>query len=237
MKRLILFLTAVAMILCSCEKIEPASNTQNTNNENRTYVHFTYNVVSPRQVVFNYMCTQNIRYFMWDFGDGTYDSENQGTNHIYKNPGTYTVELSGQTSKGGDVYSYKQNITLLNPKAIYIKSFTFEEVPNPNKYYRVYMYDDDWFTNNWELNSLYTQEKLPSKNMPFTKKLYPAKVMDKLSGDNYYNVEVYYSDTRNGDGTQCFKGKITKEKILEYYPSYRYKSNGLVFTIDMDFSY
>ena len=63
--------------------------------------------------------------------------------------------------------------------------------------------------------------------------------MSGLSGDNYYNVELYYNDRTDGDGKLCLKSKLYKEDILTYLGShFLYSNDGKVsLFIDMLYTY
>ena len=81
---------------------------------------------APLDVFFNNK-SRNQGKFFWDFGDGTVDSSNFSPNHIYKEPGLYTVSLviiDSNTCNISD--SYKRTIRVHGQTGA---DFTFELEP------------------------------------------------------------------------------------------------------------
>ncbi|MGB9940207.1 PGF-pre-PGF domain-containing protein [Methanosarcina sp.] len=75
-----------------------------SSNNNPPVANFTSNVTSgtvPLAVQFNDISINNPATWLWDFGDGTYSTE-EFPEHIYLSPGNYTVTLTVRNSSGFD---------------------------------------------------------------------------------------------------------------------------------------
>ena len=87
----------------------------------------TTNVCDGTVTLFNdsstIMITDTIQSYLWDFGDGSPQNNNQNSTHLYANESTYNVELS-VTSKFGCIDSLtKTAIVYPNPVANYSAAF------------------------------------------------------------------------------------------------------------------
>lgn len=222
MKRLLFPILLLAMIATGCKPDEPKYN-HNTGESGTQQeyakapeINFSVEVKQPLSIVLTdnskYTYTQPI--YTWDFGDGSTSTEKNPT-HRYKAKGVYKVTLT--INNGLYISSAYRAVTIENPTKCYVTGCQFDKVPYNNKYYYAKLNDDDlitgtWFTTQWQL--------LSSANLPFTYMFTKSTEMTGLSGDNYYTLYVYYSDSKSGNGTQCMKQKITTAtEIYGAYPT------------------
>ena len=179
-------------------------------------VGFSYELTKPFTISF-LNTSSNISRYKWDFGDG-YTSTQESPMHTYNETGKYRVTLTGD-----DTYECHATITISKPK-IYVAGWRLYNIPYENKYYKLAMYDDDWFGNDWWFETVYTK-LLCNSDLPFTHKFNKPVLMDKLDGDNYYTIKLYYSKNTSSDGTLCYSTKLTKEYIYKYWDEYVWTSS------------
>jgi len=92
--------------------------------DNSPVANFTSNVTSgriPLAVQFNDTSINNPTRWSWDFGDGTYSTE-ESPEHIYSSPGNYTVTLEVWNSNGFD--SKVGIITVLEHPGLPVANFS-----------------------------------------------------------------------------------------------------------------
>ncbi|MDD2344700.1 MAG: PKD domain-containing protein [Bacteroidales bacterium] len=77
-----------------------------------SFSHFNNNNFAPNKIIFK-NTSSGANQFMWHFGDGN-QSNNDEPNHVFNNPGTYTVKLRG-TCTNNDFNEYSQTIFVSNP--------------------------------------------------------------------------------------------------------------------------
>ncbi len=77
-----------------------------------SFSHFNNNNFAPNKVIFK-NTSNGANQFMWTFGDGN-QSNNDEPQHVFNNPGTYTVKLRG-TCSNNDFNEYTQTIFVTNP--------------------------------------------------------------------------------------------------------------------------
>lgn len=210
MKKIYLLFVAV-IALCACNPNEPTFNPGGGSSSKTAYAKYSYKITTPPYVVTFTNESQGLTNFTWDFGDAQTSTKADPT-HTYKALGTYTVTLTGYS--GSQKYTYKKEITIAQPK-IYVAGYRLSTIPYDNKYYQVKMVDDDWFGTDWGFQTVYTP-LLKKSDLPYEVKFNSPKLMDKLDGDNYYTVYVYWSNSTSTDGTQCLKQKLYKSEILKY---------------------
>lgn len=209
----ILFLMIASFIMVGCNENEPYNN---SNNSKEISVSFVYNKTGALTIRFTNRST-GVSSYKWDFGDGSTSTEKNPV-HKYSKIGKYVVTLTGD-----GIYECKANITINQPK-IYVSGWKIYKIPYQNKYYKLKMYDDDWFGSDWYFTTEYTKS-LGDSDLPYTINFNNPKLMDKLDGDNYYNVYLYYSGNTSSGGTECFHGKMTKENIYKYWDEHVWTSS------------
>ena len=191
---------------------------------------FSYESTGLFTITFNNVSMGATQY-SWDFGDGE-TSEEKSPTHVYESAGTYRVILTVKDSKGSSDDVVK-NVSVNKPK-IYMSGFRIYKIPYTNRYYKVVCYDDDLLSSEWGFGGVYTPI-LNSSNIPYTQKLQP-RIMDKLDGDNYYNVVVYHSKTTSEKtGTLCLEKKLQKTEILKYKDEYIFTDGDTQIGILMEF--
>ena len=205
-----LFIALIA--LCACNPNEPTYNPTGGGGSNKSaYAKFSYKISSPPYEVTFTNESQELSNFTWDFGDAQ-TSRKKDPTHTYSAMGTYAVTLTGYS--GSQKFMFKKSITIAQPK-IYVAGYRLSAIPYENKYYCVKMEDDDWFGTNWGFRTVYTPLLMKS-DLPYEVKFNSPQLMDKLDGDNYYTVYVYWSNNTSTEGTQCLKQKLYKSEILTY---------------------
>lgn len=219
MKRKIILLALLAFVIAGCgERNTPTipSGNGNGNGSGSTTtnvsVDFTYQQIGPFMFSFT-NTSKGADSFKWDFGDGMWSNGKNAT-HEYESTGTYTVTLTA--TSGTQKYDCRKKITVKKP-SIYVVGYTLYKIPYQNKYYKVVCKDDDWFGTSWGFTTVYTP-LLDNFDIPYSTTWGTPKLMDKLDGDEYYTIYVYYtSNTSNTSGdTQCLKQKLTKSAIYQY---------------------
>ena len=170
---------------------------------------FTYKTEAPLKVVLTNTST-NATSYEWDFGDGKTSTEKNPT-HRYSAVGSYIITLVAKNPSGSQ--QYRQTIQISAPK-VFIKGIRYNYVGKKGKYYKSVCKDDDLITHTW-WNTGYTP-MLSDSNLPYSYIFTTPVEMTGLSGDNYYTVYVYWSNTTSGDGTQILKQKMYKESIMSY---------------------
>ena len=227
------FLLAIVVAFISCGepynepeyggKTEPGGTTPGGGGGGGTQtsvsVSFSYEPAGP----FTYKFTNTSKgatSYKWDFGDGKSATTKDAT-HTYEEAGTYKVTLTG--TYNGQKYDSRADVKVSQPE-IYISGYTLYKIPRQNAYYKVVCKDDDWFTTNWGFETAYTP-LLDNSDIPYTKIFSDAPIMDELDGDNYYTFYVYWSNSTNGNGTQCLKQQLSKSAILEYKDEHILTSN------------
>ena len=224
MKRTFFFLMMAVAILSSCQdQNEPDFTTRSSSGSGGgggtqpiKSASFNYQQTAPFTITFT-NTSSNISSFKWDFGDGTTSTEKSPI-HKYSKEGKYLVTMTGDGQ-----YECKANITINKPQ-IYVAGWKLYNIPYQNKYYKLKMYDDDWFSTEWGFETVYTKS-LSNSDLPYAINFSTPKIMDKLDGDNYYNVKLIYSSNTSSDGTICFNGRLEKSTIYTYKSEYTWTSS------------
>lgn len=215
-------------VACSHEEpYGPNSNSNNPNyNHGNTYATpdamFSITTKHPLTIVIDNRSRNAARYY-WDFGDGNKSSD-ESPSHKYSSMGVYRVKLTVYNSVG-DSDTYEANVTIENPSKVYFTGVTYEKLSVNNKYIKFKLVDDDFFTTTW-CNSTY---KLLSKaNLPYDFILNTPVLMDGLDDDDYYVINVYWSNSNSGSGTKLQGFRFNTSLIYNEYPETIYwnESNG-----------
>lgn len=170
---------------------------------------FSYQVKQPLSVALTNTST-NATSYVWDFGDGKSSTEKNPI-HRYDSKGVYKIKLTAKASGLTDIFS--SNVTIENPTKIYISGFKVSKIPYQNQYYYIKVIDDDFFTTTWVKTKHFL---LSNANLPYSYMLANPVLMDGLSEDNYYMMQLWYSTTSTGTGTKVGDFKMTKAQILAY---------------------
>ncbi len=70
---------------------------------------------APEEVTFTNLSTGDELEFLWDFGDGSVDSDDEHPVHTYQNSGDYTVTLKAHNDAGEDIKVRMNYIILTSP--------------------------------------------------------------------------------------------------------------------------
>lgn len=170
---------------------------------------FSYQVKQPLSVALT-NTSVNASSYVWDFGDGKSSTEKNPI-HRYDSKGVYKIKLTAKASGLTDIFS--SNVTIENPTKIYISGFKVSKIPYQNQYYYIKVIDDDFFTTTWVKTKHFL---LSNANLPYSYMLANPVLMDGLSEDNYYMMQLWYSTTSTGTGTKVGDFKMTKAQILAY---------------------
>jgi hypothetical protein len=106
--------------------VEPSFNFLHTNNNN----------YAPTKVNFQ-NTTSGANQFKWFFGDGD-ESNNDSPEHIFRNPGNYTVKLRGTCTNGSEKEASQQILVIPAPRRIVIDSLNLM-LPSAFKNSRVFV--------------------------------------------------------------------------------------------------
>jgi len=106
--------------------VEPSFNFLHTNNNN----------YAPTKVNFQ-NTTSGANQFKWFFGDGD-ETNNDSPEHIFRNPGNYTVKLRGTCTNGSEKEVSQQILVIPAPKRIVIDSLNLM-LPSAFKNTRVFV--------------------------------------------------------------------------------------------------
>ena len=169
-----LFLFACA-ILCACDHTEPVTPSGGGGSTTAN-VDFVYQMSG----LFTYKFTNTstgCSSYKWDFGDGE-SSTTKNATHKYASEGAYTVTLTGTAN--GNKYRCSKKISVKKP-SIYVAGYKLYRIPYQNKYYKLIMYDDDWFGTDWGFQTVYTP-LLDNSDLPYVKEFNNPNIMDKLDG-------------------------------------------------------
>ena len=79
------------------------------------YARERYNETTPFEVRFEHQSTGEITSWEWDFGDGQTNPTRLSLNHVYTEPGTYTVSLTISGPAGTDTKTIPNYITVGGP--------------------------------------------------------------------------------------------------------------------------
>lgn len=168
---------------------------------------FSYTTQHPITVVFNNTSTDATTY-TWDFGDNTTSIENSPT-HKYAGIGVYKVTLTA-TNNSGKQSTISQNITVEAPTKCYFAGVTYKKLSVNNKYIRFKLIDDDIFTTTW-CTSEY--RLISTANLPYQYTLTKPIYLNDMINDEYYIINVYYNNSKSGDGTKLEGFKFLTRKV------------------------
>ena len=205
-----LFLLLVAMLtIASCSRDKESSYEPSTPTIHEVQPSFTAVTRKPFTVILTNTSLYATEY-SWDFGDGTTSTEVSPT-HRYQSKGVYIITLTAKNlfCEG----TAAKRATLYDPTEIYISGFGIKKIPYQNQYYYVRVIDDDVLTTTWVKTK---HVLLSSANMPYDYTLASPVLLDGLSDDEYYTMELWYSTTSSGTGTKIASYRMTKSQILEY---------------------
>lgn len=215
MKKLF-YCIALAVCCAACSE-DPVSTPSWTNNPGTTTVvptaDFQIKVQQPLTVVLIDK-SENANYYRWDFGDGNTSTQKNPT-HKYKGIGVYKVTLT-VTSRTGNKSSISKNVTVEAPTKCYFAGVTYKKLSVNNKYIKFKLLDDDVFTTTW-VNSVY--ELISTANLPYQFTLASPKLMNGLADDDWYVINVYYSNSNSGNGTKLAGFKFYTSQLLSEYPT------------------
>ena len=213
MKKIILFLAAVAF-LCACHERNtpsyyPNGSSGNSNEEtpketsaNFEYYFTSYNVLRIKDKSVG-------KEVIYDYGDGKSDTISLPYEylllHIYEKEGTYTITAT-VTGKDGVIKTHSEKVVIRKPDT-YITGVKYISVDVPGEYYKAKLVDDDFFTTTW-FNTSYTSIPLSPTSLPFTYYFTNPVKMDGLKDDEYYTLYIYHNSKNSGNGTQCLKQEI-----------------------------
>lgn len=197
---------------------------------NQPTAGFTYKTEAPLKVVLTNTST-NATSYEWDFGDGKTSTEKNPT-HKYSAAGSYIITLVAKNPAGSK--QYRQTVQISAPK-VFVKGIKYNYVGKKGKYYKSICKDDDLFTNTW-WNTGYTP-MLSDSNLPYSYIFANPVEMTGLSGDNYYTIYIYWSNSTSGDGTQILKQKLYKESIMLYLDEYALQNDAWDTEIAVLFEY
>lgn len=84
------------------------------------FYHYNDNNFAPNKVIFTNK-SSGANFFYWYFGDGV-QSNNEDPEHVYTDPGTYTIKLRGTCSNGS--YNERSQTVIISPapQSIFIDS-------------------------------------------------------------------------------------------------------------------
>lgn len=215
MKRVGYLLTLLVLVLVSCEPgyTVPSGPSSGSNSyATPPAASFSMKTVQPLTVVLN-NTSSNASSYKWDFGDGT-TSTLKNPQHKYSSMGVYRIKLYAYADdKSYDMY--EKNVTIENPKKIYFKGVIYEKLSVNNKYVKFTLTDDDFFTTTW-VNSVY--KLISTANLPYDFILATPKLMDGLSEDDYYEINVYYNNSSSGSGTKLQSFRFYTTTIYDGFP-------------------
>lgn len=216
MKRL-LFLCAAVVALSGCvNHIVDQIIDGETDPTLPAMLTFSYEREGAMLFTFTNASTGYVSY-KWEFGDDTY-STGFHASHAYDRPGTYTVILSGTTSKG--VTDKTQRVITINKPTPYIAGFTLYSIPYEDRYYRFFIKDDAVLPSSWDWSTGYTP-RLYNTMLPYTITLATPHGFDNLESHSYYTIQLNRFTSTSADGSaQCLKQKIKVSEIMEYWPEY-----------------
>lgn len=171
---------------------------------------FSVSIAHPHYVVLTDK-SYRARSYHWDFGDGTTSYEMSPT-HKYSGKGVYKIKLT-VTSSTGNTDSKEANVTIENPNTCYISGITYDQIPKQNEYYMLKMIDDDFFTTTWMTTYW---EMLSSAVLPYSRDFKNPILMDGLSQDEYYYLDMYQNSKDSGTGTRVARWKINTSTIMQF---------------------
>lgn len=229
MKKYLLYLTAAAMIFCSCEKDEPEKQqstytppSSGTTTTEETKVDFIAKVVPPLTVVIKDKSTGIHTNLIYDMGDGTQITKSKAGEmfeHRYKKAGQYRIY-----ARTGDKQHEAGKDVTINEPAIYAAGLTFKKVDKDGMYYRFSLDDDGPILVKTWFKSTYTPI-LYNSSLPYTFTFTNSVLLENPSKHDYYTLYVHYNTKQSGDGTQCLKQQIKINKFLEYPEYIEVKNN------------
>lgn len=216
MKKILLFCFSTLFVLSACTPDEPTNIFgNNTNPGNYTdngntvtpQADFSIKTQHPLTVTFTNNSNNAVSY-KWDFGDNQ-TSTSQSPIHKYKGIGVYKVTLTAIGSNGK--YSVcSKNVTIEAPTKCYFAGVTYKQLSVNNKYVKFKLIDDDFFTTTW-YNSDY--KLLSTANLPYTDSLKNPVYMNDMASDDYYVINVYYSNSPSGNGTKLADFKFYTSEV------------------------
>ncbi len=215
MKKIIYCIALV--VCCTACKEDPDSSyywTNNPSNPSTTpMANFSVKVQQPLTVVLTNN-SENAYYYHWDFGDGN-TSTQQNPTHKYNGIGVYKITLT-VTSQMGNRSSVSKNVTVEAPTKCYFAGVTYKKLSVNNKYIKFKLIDDDLFTTTW-VNSTY--KLISTANLPYQFTLSSPVLMNGLADDDWYMINVYYSNSNSGNGTKLAGFKFYTSTLLSKYPT------------------
>lgn len=191
---------------------EDNNTTDEETTTNPPIANFSYTTAHPLKVILKNK-SSNASSYRWDFGDGNVSTEKNPT-HKYNEMGVYRVKLYAY-GKNAKVDTYETNVTVENPDYVYFAGITYEKLSVNNKYIKFKLTDDDFFTTTWA-NSVY--KLISTANMPYEFILQDPVLMDGLHEDDWYLIEIFYSNSDSGNGTKLAGFKFYTSTIYNGYP-------------------
>jgi PKD repeat protein len=172
-----------------------------------------------------YNNSQNATRYRWDFGDGT-SSERQSPEHIYRNPGTYTVTLTAfgagnQSSTATQSITIEEDYNQCFIKVVTIRDFPEEDNGSDWDSFAQGWYPDVYFTiwdatNQglaWSLPFDMRKENLEQSDLPESWTFPDGIEIPKELWENEYEIDLWDYDSTSDDDYIGTASSFTLEEL------------------------
>lgn len=219
-----LLISAIALLLFSCEERNPVSypSSSGGNNRNTTTTDVTPTAgfnskkeSEPFKFTFTSTC-QNAKSVVWDFGDGNTSKETNPT-HTYSSSGNYTVTLTAYNQD--DIYGFNVKsdratkvLSFSDPTDPYVTGIRYNTVATYGMYYYTQLDDDGPWLVYTKFKTNYTLVDHARVEYKFTEPV----LLNNMEKHDYYTLYVYNSTNSSKKGTQILKQQIYKSTLKKF---------------------